>query len=596
MKKVINSGSSKVFLINNNIVKKVFKKNNHLAKMKSEISSLKKLSSFDISPKILKVDFKKRTIHLENVGQNISKSNKPKNWRAQLLKILMILKKQGISHRDLKLEEILVKKKKIRIIDFGSSKIKKSFNSYEPYDETKSRYSKDIFIINLLDFYFNEKKFKGEIHTLVIWGQNNLTNEMISLLPKEIKIIYSYFYNKSYFGRFGFFKRISFLKKFYSNRDLFFGNKAKKGFHLYVLFDRNPIYNIRKNQFTNEESYVNKNLFDLKNNIRKGRVGFIHASDNLTESFDNIKALTPYWGKYPRALWDFSVPNFNSFADFFKKLNSEKKLNYVVLRGFDPHKMKMIDEDIDILVNDAHLFEKITKAIYYKHLNESKSYFAPSVNTGGYKVGAKILIGNKKIKFDIRRIGDNYFHEKWQKNMLKKFVSIKNIKFLNIENEFFSTIYHEVVHKAFFRASTLKKLFHQKSKLKLNYYNNQSEISFLKKELMKFMKKSNYEFVCPKELSLGCACKQTINSKILKNKPISHYNELLLSLKTTNWSSIKDLSLRNIRNNSYLKSIFYFFYYISRFVLILRKLGLIKIKFIMIYFWLNIKNFFYGKI
>ena len=131
------------------------------------------------------------------------------------------------------------------------------------------------------------------------------------------------------------------------------GEKGKQGaIFAYILYDNKPNYEKRLNQFSKEITFVNKNIFDLKNKIRKGRVGFIHASDNLTESFDNIKSLTPKWGVYPLNLWKHSQPKFDSFNDFFNKLNKQKKLKYVVLRGFNINKMKLDGADIDILVND----------------------------------------------------------------------------------------------------------------------------------------------------------------------------------------------------------------------------------------------------
>ena len=69
----------------------------------------KKLSKYNIVPKLLKVD--KKTIYLfRKRWERISKKYS-KNWKFQLNKILKIFK-EGIQHRDLKLDEVLVKKVK----------------------------------------------------------------------------------------------------------------------------------------------------------------------------------------------------------------------------------------------------------------------------------------------------------------------------------------------------------------------------------------------------------------------------------------------------------------------------------------------------
>ena len=589
MKQKITSTSSSVYFLKNNIVKKVFKNQNIETKFKSEIFCLKKLSKYNIVPKLLKVDKKNNAIYLENVGERISKKNIPKNWKFQLNKILKIFYKEGIQHRDLKLDEVLVKKGQIKIVDFGAAKILNKNKKNQIFDRKKSRYSDDQFIINLIDFYLNNYNNFGELHTIIVWGNKNKTKEIISLLPNSLKIIFSFFYNHSYFGKFGY-RRLSFLKKFYSNRDLMHGEKGKQGFFAYIVYDNKPNYEKRKNQFSKEISYVNKNIFDLKNKIRKGRVGFIHASDNLTESFDNIKALTPKWGVYPLNLWKFSQPKFDSFNDFFNKLNKQKKLKYVVLRGFNINKMKLDGADIDILVNDPHIFERETYSEYYKHLKENKSYYGPSVNNGGYKVGANILIGKKKYKFDIRRVGDNYFDYKWQKNMLNNSILRKNVRVLNKIDEFYSLIYHEAIHKGHFRNSTLKSLNKLAKKLNLKQVLKLKDVNSYKYILEKFMKKFSYKYVCPNELSLGCGSKCIKNKKYLKKNKVAHFEDFLNSVKNLNLYIMKDLSIRNIKNNSKFKIFFYLFYFFSRILLNLRHLGMIRFKFIVIYIWLNIKN------
>ena len=153
MKKKITTTSSSVYFLKNNIVKKVFKNYNIETKLKSEIFCLNKLSKYNIVPKLLKVDKINNTIYLENVGERINRKNIPKNWKAQLIKILNIFHKEGIQHRDLKLDEILVKKGQIKIVDFGAAKILNKNKKNEIFDRDKSRYSDDQFIINLINFY-----------------------------------------------------------------------------------------------------------------------------------------------------------------------------------------------------------------------------------------------------------------------------------------------------------------------------------------------------------------------------------------------------------------------------------------------------------
>ena len=577
MLKKIKSDTSTVFFLDKNIVKKVYSKKN-FKKLEHEIYFLNKLYKYNIVPKLLKIDYKNRSIYLENIGERINSKNAPRDWKEQLIKILDIFKNERIQHRDLKIDEILVCKSKIKIIDFAESKVINSEISNNL--STKSRFSDDRHIIEFVDFFLNNKKnYKNsEIHVIITWGKKNLSDQIISLLPSDISIIHSFFYKKNFFGFFSY-KRITFLKKFYSNRNLMHGDKGKDGFYSYLLLDKNPKYEQRLNVFSKEISFVNKRIFDLKNKIRAGRMGYIHASDNLTEASDNIKALTPNWGKYPLFLWNHWKPSFKTFSEFFIFLNSNKNLKYAVLRGFDAKKNFDDTTDIDLLVNDAHLFERLTGAEYYKHNDERKSYYALSVNNGGYKVAAYIIIGNKKIKFDIRRVGDGYFCLKWQNQMLKNSIRVKNVNFLNNKDQFYSLLYHDIIHKGMIRKKTLEKIYELKNFLRLDIdCKNENK---LKEHLDKFLNESSYEYVCPDELSIGCGS-ICLGASKSKNNLIPHLDLFRKAFKEKNWFVIKDLSNRNIINNNKFKYIFVISKFLSRGMLILRYYEVIRFKYLII--------------
>lgn len=579
------SDSSKVFFLKKNIVKKVFLEKN-FKKIENEIYCLKKLSKYNITPNLLKIDLNNRSIFMDNVGERINFKNAPKNWKKQLRNILEILKREGIEHQDLKIDEILVRDSKIKIVDFADAKLFNLKNNKNLIK--KSRISDDKYIIGLIDFYLNCKKIiNSELHVIISWEKKNLSDQIVSLLPFNITIIYSFFYRKSFFG-FCNWRKISFLKKFYSNRNIMFGDKGKDGFYAYFLLDKDPKYEQRENIFSKKISTVNKKIFDLKNKIRDGRIGYIHGSDNITEAFDNIKALTPKWGKYPLSFWEYWRPSFNNFSQFFKFLNNQKNLKYVVLRGLDPKCLIKEDTDVDLLVDDPHLFERLTGAEYYKHNDERKSYYAPSVNNEGYKVAAYIIIGNKKIKFDIRRVGDGYFCSKWQDQMLKNSIRVNNVNFLNKKDQFYSLLYHDIIHKGLIRKKTLEKIYKLESFLKINIdYGNKHK---LKEHLNKFLKVSGYEYICPDELSIGCGSICLGTSKT-KNNSIPHLDRLYKAFKEKNWYEIKDLSNRYIINNNKFKFIFILTKFLARSMLILRYYEVIRFKYLIFYLWSELKKF-----
>ena len=58
-------------------------------------------------------------IEIEHCGKSLSPENLPKNWEQQLLKILKELIQNKIVHRDIKIENLMVKNEVIKLIDFG---------------------------------------------------------------------------------------------------------------------------------------------------------------------------------------------------------------------------------------------------------------------------------------------------------------------------------------------------------------------------------------------------------------------------------------------------------------------------------------------
>lgn len=72
-----------------------------------------------ISPKLKKSG--EGWIEMEYSGQLITKQNLPSDWEAQINKIASVLSEFRIIHRDIKSENILVKDRKIVLIDFSWS-------------------------------------------------------------------------------------------------------------------------------------------------------------------------------------------------------------------------------------------------------------------------------------------------------------------------------------------------------------------------------------------------------------------------------------------------------------------------------------------
>lgn len=61
------------------------------------------------------------TIEIENCGVPLTVDNLPKDWKEQLVLIVMALKADNVTHRDIKPDNLMVKDGTIKLIDFGWS-------------------------------------------------------------------------------------------------------------------------------------------------------------------------------------------------------------------------------------------------------------------------------------------------------------------------------------------------------------------------------------------------------------------------------------------------------------------------------------------
>lgn len=122
---------------------------------------------------------------------------------------------------------------------------------------------------------------------------------------------------------------------------------------------------------------------------------------------------------------------WNSLKDLFGKLN---EMEYVILRNHETLEEEIsMGGDIDILclkkayvVDQIHADKRILR-------DETFNYF--------------IMVKDKKIPIDIREVGDGYYDEKWEKNMLNKRIKTAGFYIMDEENYKYSLLYHALLHK-----------------------------------------------------------------------------------------------------------------------------------------------------
>lgn len=166
---------------------------------------------------------------------------------------------------------------------------------------------------------------------------------------------------------------------------------------------------------------------------------------------------------------------WDSIATMLNSLN--KKCNYIVIRNYELFENnELIDEheDIDILCDNIKLLAEILGA-KQKNVMDTTHYF--------------VYIKDKKINVDIRTIGDTYYDEQWQREMLKRKELYKNLFYIpSMEDYYYSLIYHGMVHKDSLKDEYIYRLESMAHKMKKNF-----EKEELQSELEKYMKIHNYK-------------------------------------------------------------------------------------------------------
>jgi len=337
---------------------------------------------------------------------------------------------------------------------------------------------------------------ESELHAFILWENAVPKSEQIidNIKEKfEICKIYKIEWPKSKFA--------DNLKRFYGvtlanpiQKESICGNGP---FLLVIVLDKNPKHGKRKTSLGSQ--IVNTNIYDQKMEYRKklGSGYIIHSSINEKEANHDFTLLL---GKNVKQLkteledfcyknieekqMDLFGSNWNHPDELFFVLNSI--VDYVVLRNFEQFPNELINEDhkdIDLLTSERWQLPYI--------LNMKKKY---TENVGFIPF---LEIGGKKIKLDIRYVGDRYYDEKWSKDILKRRVLSKNGVYVPCnEDHFFSLLYHMLIHKKKLSNDYCKKLYKIAPKYIIeNHKNNEfKKFSTLKKILEEFMKKNGYKY------------------------------------------------------------------------------------------------------
>lgn len=329
-----------------------------------------------------------------------------------------------------------------------------------------------------------------EYHVVIVWNKALSFESIVkSEILKDFEIIGNCFYNWD-------------EQKANKNFALFYGEKldnidykvkhcGSKGFSLYLIKDKNEIYDYRDT--TSGKRKVNIRIFDLKKKLRllTGGGHKIHATDDQNEVKLNLASL---FGKSLNEMIQtfeknkFIKVNRNVMGcDGWKDWNSlfmtlNLCTNYLILRNLEELNDSMDNRnhgDVDILVEDRKIAETI---IGGEKINRRKQ-----------RTLYKVLINNKNELIDIRYLGDNYYPLDWEKQMLLNRYKYDCYYLQEESSAKYSLLYHALVHKQKISKDYL---------IKLNYYFNSTDKIYLRKLLDKYMEENNFFYTMPCDYSV----------------------------------------------------------------------------------------------
>ena len=353
-----------------------------------------------------------------------------------------------------------------------------------------------------------EKHGEKELHLAIIWQKARYKEkEIIDYISKKFQLVeqYEVSWNKKNFAKS--------LTSFYgtnlppnSKKELHCGNGK---FMVITFYDKSPNYEFIETSRGIEN--VNINIFSMKQLFREWTGGGhkIHTTNSTSETnHDLIILFGTNYEDYVKKVYledklvknekkiikynpnnALGVDGWESLEKFFYAMN--ETLPYVVLRNFEKLPNEYISNehgDIDLLVKDLNQTIYKTNAI--------------KVHKDTNRVHYKINIAGKYVYFDFRSVGDNYYDENWQINILKnRRKSAGGFYIPSNEDHFYSLIYHALIHKKNISDDyplKIKNIF----KTLINYNETECNFTSYLKLLEKFLIFNGYTIVEPKDKSV----------------------------------------------------------------------------------------------
>jgi len=381
---------------------------------------------------------------------------------------------------------------------------------------------------------------KKELHLIIIWENGRYKEkEIVNSISKKFELVekYKVNWNKKLFGKS--------LTTFYgtnlppnSDKEKHCGNGE---FLLITFYDNDPKYDYVKTSRGKER--VNVNIFSCKEKFRDltGGGHKIHSTNSPLETNHDLTLLLGInYNDYELSLKEkfnsnkkneniiknvpdkiIGVNGWESLEQLFYIMNSS--LDYVVMRNFEylpENRFSVEHGDIDFLVNN------LDQAVFITNAQKL------------YKKRYKINVAGKDVLIDFEYVGDGSYDEKWQKKILEKKILLKKSFYVpDLEDYFYSLIYHILVHKTYIEIDYPEKIKDIYKKFSF-YDSNRCNFDNYLKFLEKFLSINSYQITKPRDPSFF------FDEKIL------NYKKDIESLSKIKLKNIKPYLVNEWKNSS----------------------------------------------
>lgn len=180
------------------------------------------------------------------------------------------------------------------------------------------------------------------------------------------------------------------------------------------------------------------------------------------------------------------MSHYTNIQEVIDRLNSQQT-PYLILRNYDNLLSNEIymdgHGDIDILCAAS---KPIVEALHAMTNRKDQNGFI------GDGTHYHIYVSNQPVSIDLRYIGDGYYCNKWQEEMLKKRISHKGFYVMDAINHFYSLVYHAILQKKSLSEEYQSRLLSMAATLQISLP-SQDEKGLLK-VLENFMKLNGYTY------------------------------------------------------------------------------------------------------